>query len=122
MTYLERAQALAQRHRFTMAIILTISIALLMTVISLSLYVSSGTLQLDLSRPGYESARKEIINPDDDSDFATTGPVNKRALDEYQKLFDAQRKELDSIAKFKGKGLEDESLGMGSGQPAPVAP
>ena len=114
MITLERVKQTAIRHQFTMAIALTIIIAIIMTAISLSLYVSSGTLQLDLSRPGYESARKELIKPEDKSDFATNGPIDKRALDEYQKQFDAQRTELNRIGKFKDQGLSDDSLTLSS--------
>ena len=93
-----------------MAIALTVIIAFIMTAVSLSLYVSSGTLQLDLSRPGYESARKDLIKPEEKKDFATNGPIDKEALDEYQKQFDAQRTELNRIGKFKDQGLNDDSL------------
>lgn len=110
MKWINDLRTLAVRHQLVMAIALTIFIALIMTVVSLSLYVSSGTLQLDLSRPGYESARKELIKPQNEADFATNGSVDKEALEKYQKLFDEQRKELNSIGKFKDKALEDETL------------
>lgn len=110
MIGLERIKAIAIRHQLTMAIALTIIITLIMTGVSLSLYASSGALQLDLSRPGYEAVRKEIIKPEDKTDFATNGSINKQALDEYQKLFDAQRTQLNSIGTFKDKGLDDDSL------------
>ena len=84
----------------------------MMTAISLSLYASSGTLQLDLSRPGYEAARKNIINPDDTSTFSASGPVDAKALEQYQKLFDAQRKEMNTLSRFKDNGLSDPSLGL----------
>ncbi len=110
MITFEQAKQTASRHQFTMAIGLTIVIAFIMTAVSLSLYVSSGTLQLDLSRPAYESARKELIKPEDKKEFATNGPIDKAALDEYQKQFDAQRTELNRIGKFKDQSISDESL------------
>lgn len=113
MKWFDRFKAFATQHQFMMAILLTIFVAILMTGVSLSLYVSSGTLQLDLSRPGYASARKELIKPQSTDEFATNGPINKQALDEYQKLFDEQRKELNSIGKFNDKGLDDDSLTLG---------
>lgn len=110
MKWINDLRSLVSRHQLVMAIALTIFIALIMTVLSLSLYVSSGTLQLDLSRPGYESARKELIKPQNDADFASNGPVNKETLETYQKLFDEHRKELNSIGKFKDKALDDDTL------------
>lgn len=114
MITLERIKQTAIRHRFMMAIVLTVVIACIMTAISLSLYVSSGTLQLDLSRPGYESARKELIKPEDKKDFAINGAIDKQALEEYQKQFDTQRAELNRIGKFKDHGLSDDSLTLSS--------
>ena len=115
MNWLNHFKAFATQHQFMMAIIFTVFIAIIMTGVSLSLYVSSGTLQLDLSRPGYETARKELIKPQSTNEFATNGPINKQALEEYQKLFDEQRKELNSIGKFKDKGLDDDSLTIAQG-------
>ncbi len=110
MISLARMKEIALKHQLTIAIILVVIVAIIMTAVSLSLYVSSGTLQLDLSRPGYESARKELIKPEDKTDYATNGSVNKQALDAYQKLFDAQRTELNRIGKFKDLGLSDDTL------------
>lgn len=118
MSLVVRARAVAEQHRFTMAVLLAVFISFIMTAISLSLYVSSGTLQLDLSRPGYESARKNIINPDDTVEFSSSGPVNTQSLDQYQKLFDAQRKEMNSISAYKDKGLDDDSLTLRPPAPA----
>lgn len=112
MTRKERFKELALKHQLTLAIFLTVVIACIMTSVSLYLYSSSGAIQLDLSRPAYEAARKEIVNPRSDNDFSTTGAVSKEELDTYQKLFDDQRKDLNSFGRFKDKGLDDESLGL----------
>lgn len=114
MNPLARVKAVAAKHQFTMAITLTIIVAFIMTAVSLSLYVSSGAIQLDLSRPGYEAARKELIKPEEKKDFAANGPINKEALDEYQKQFDAQRTELNRIGKYEDKGLDDDALVLSS--------
>lgn len=100
----------ASKHRFTAAIVIVIAVAMTMTAISLSLYYSSGTLQLDLSRPGYETARKNIVNPDDTSEFSPYGPINSQTLSKYQTLFDTQRREMNALGNFKDKGLDDASL------------
>ena len=101
--------ALVSRHRFPFAIASVISIAILMTTISLSLYVTSGTARLDLSRPGYESVRKNIqITPEET--FNTDGPINKAALDEFDKLLGQRRANLNALGDFKDASLDDASL------------
>lgn len=98
-----------QRHRFLFAIVTVIGAALLMTAVSLSLYVTSGTSRLDLSRPGYEQARKDIKPTPEDS-FSSDGPVDKSALDEFQKLYDTRRTNLNELGDFKDTTLDDASL------------
>ena len=105
----ERLVALLNQHRFTAVIGLVIMIALIMTSISLSLYVSSGTLQLDLSRPGYESVRKEISSQSSE-DFPATGPITTKTMDSFQKQYAAQRSGLNSISQFQDSALDDDSL------------
>lgn len=114
MTLTQRLTQVLMKHQLVLMIVATIAVALIMTWISLSLYVSGGTLQLDLSRPGYEAVRKEIFNPNASQDFSATGSVDSAILDKYQTLFDAQRQDLNSFSRFKDKALDDDSLTLGS--------
>ena len=50
---LEPIRRFLEAHRLPIAIGIAVSVALLMTVISISLYIRSGAPRLDLSRPGY---------------------------------------------------------------------
>jgi hypothetical protein len=102
-------QALVGRHRFPFAIGGVIGIALLMTAVSLSLYVTSGTARLDLSRPGYESVRKNIQQSSGES-FNPDGPVDKAALDEFDKLFGQRRANLNALGDFEDTSIDDVSL------------
>lgn len=120
MSVLTRAKSMVVDHQFAWAITLAVLIACLMTAVSLSLYVSTGAIQLDLSRPGYETARKEIIKPTNTPDFAAYGVIDVKTLDEYQERFDSQRTSLNKIGKFKDKSLEDDSLSLSV--PAPPSP
>jgi hypothetical protein len=102
-------RATVQRHRFPVAIAIVVGIALLMTAVSLSLYITSGTSRLDLSRPGYEQVRKDV-KATPDASFSSDGPVDKAALDEFQKLYDARRTNLNELGDFKDTTLDDSSL------------
>jgi hypothetical protein len=102
-------QQLVSRHRFVFAITAVISVALLMTAVSLSLYVTSGTSRLDLSRPGYEAVRKDVqITPEEN--FASDGPVDKAALDEFNRLLQKRRTNLNALGDFKDTSLDDATL------------
>jgi len=99
------------RHQFTVAIALVIGVGILMTTISMYLYTSSGALQLDLSRPGYESVRDDI-NKDSKKDFSSFGPIDAGTLEDFQKLYSSQRSQLNSISEFNDDTLSDDTLGV----------
>lgn len=102
-------RATVSRHRFPFAIAGVVAIALLMTATSLSLYITSGTSRLDLSRPGYEQARKDV-KPTPEANFSADGAVDKSSLDEFQHLYDTRRTNLNELGDFKDTTLDDSSL------------
>lgn len=106
-------QKVAQKSsRFKLAITLTVAIviALLLTFISVSMYIKSGVASLDLSRPGYEQVRDQIRPSTDNKSFSPNGPVNKAALDEFSKLYQAEIKQLSGGNNFSDKSLSDNQL------------
>lgn len=104
-----KLQRLINRHKLPFAIFCAITIAIILTVISMWLYIKSGTSSLDLSRPGYTAVRDQVIAQPAES-FDETGPLDKKTVDEFKKLFDAQRKTLNSLGDFDDASLTDESL------------
>jgi hypothetical protein len=109
--------ALVGRHRFPFAIGSVICVALLMTAVSMSLYVSSGASRLDLSRPGFEQARKGIKQTPDDK-FNSDGKVDSATVDEFEKLYQKQRVYLNNLGDFKDTSLDDPSLRLSSDAPS----
>lgn len=105
----EEFPKLVARHRFLFAIGAVIAVSMLMTAVSLSLYVSSGTSRLDLSRPGYESVRQDVQEAPEDT-FRSDGVVDKAALDEFEKLLHARRSNLNGLGDFEDQLLDDSSL------------
>lgn len=105
-----RISGAVQRHRFAYAITGAISIGLLLTVISMSLYISSGASQLDLSRPGYERARTQVDESKDDERFTASGPMNSDVIDEFQKLYAKNRTKLNGSDKFDSAIIDDTQL------------
>lgn len=105
----ENFKGLISRHRFPFAITGVVGIAFLMTAISLSLYVTSGTSRLDLSRPGYENVRKDVQEGPEET-FRSDGPVNKAALDEFERLLQKRRDNLNGLGDFEDTSLDDTSL------------
>lgn len=100
----------AERHRLAYGIASAIGVGLLLTVISMSLYISSGASRLDLSRPGYEKARSEVVETKDDDTFSATGPMDLKTIDEFQKLYSSHRTTLSALDSFDSTVMDDTQL------------
>lgn len=105
----ERFVDIVQRHRLLYGILLAIVIGMLLVAISMSLYVTSGASQLDLSRPGYEKARTQV-NATKEDNFDSVGPINAGVISEFQKLFDKRRETIDASDNFDSSVLDDSQL------------
>ena len=113
----ELEQGFWTRHRFLLLIIATIGLSLTMVVISLVAYNVSGTAQLDLSRPGYQSVRDQVERTDQTSGFSGNGPVNTQVLEEFTQLFDEQAARAKAVDAFNGDPLNPEVLYAQPAQP-----
>lgn len=90
----------------------SIIIALLLVVVSLALYASSGAAQLDLSRPGYKSVQSQVDQAGSFESFSASGPVNRKVIEEFEKSFEKQIKSVDGTDVFSPSTLDDQTLGI----------
>jgi hypothetical protein len=101
---------LIDRHRITYAIIGALLLTMLLTAVSMALYVSSGASRLDLSRPGYERIRDDAQRNDDEEAFSATGPINSSVANDFQKRFSKHRATLNKLDTYGTNALDDEEL------------
>lgn len=97
-------------RRILLGIIGVVTVALIMTVISVWVYNLSDVARLDISRPGYEQARQSVIKGNETQQFSATGELDKDALDTFERLFDERLKALQAIGKFDGNSMSDDQL------------
>lgn len=99
-------------HQFFVMILIVLAISMFMVYVALSLYQSSGTLQLDLSRPGYDSARQEAIKGNEVfRGFSADGTIDSESLNEFDALYKQKAAEaLIDIDAFSGEALSDATL------------
>lgn len=93
-------------------------IAFIVTVVSTMLYVASGTITTDLSRPGYERVRKEVKSPKTEQIYDTTSPVTAKAIDEFMKDYTKRVQALNGYSNFSGTALDDNDLQLAPGAPS----
>lgn len=100
-----------KRHQFLSLVFGSIGISLFLVFVALSLYQTSGTIQLDLSRPGYAKAREEAIK---DSQvfigFSPDGKIDKKALDEFETMYTDKANDATSLNAYSGDALSDQAL------------
>jgi cell division protein FtsI/penicillin-binding protein 2 len=113
-TIVEDQRAFWVEHRFLLLIILTIVTALILTIVSVSIYYASGASQLDLSRPGYQSVSDKVDRAGIVDDYSVIGPVNTKTVEEFTKLYDAQAKKAKAVDAFNGDPLNPEVLEFGT--------
>lgn len=97
-------------HRFLAMVIGSIGVAGLLTALSLSLYNSTGTAQLDLSRPGYSAVRSKAAATKKIEGFSNIGPIDDDALSQFRKLYSDQLTQMNTVDAFGGDALTDSSL------------
>jgi len=102
------------QHRLSLLLILTVAIALVMTVVSVVIYNTSGAAQLDLSRPGYRSVSDKVERTDKIDTYSASGPVNKETIEEFIKLYDTQAAKAKAVDAFNGDPLNPEVLEFGT--------
>ena len=107
---LEPVRRFLDTHRLPIAIGLAVVVALLMTTISISLYIRSGASRLDLSRPGYEAVRKQVTASEDDDVLSATGPMDVKTVDTFQTMFNKRRFTLDKLDPFAPSVIDDNSI------------
>ena len=102
------------RHRLSLLLIITVLIALFMTVVSVVIYNSTGAAQLDLSRPGYRSVSDKVEKTDEIDTYSASGPVNKDTVQEFMTLYDTQASKAKAVDAFNGDPLNPEVLEFGT--------
>ncbi len=104
---------LTAKHRILLLIGLTIIITSVFTAIGLMLYNTSGSAQLDLSRPGYKGVN-EIVEKNKPTfvEYPATGEINEATLKEFQDLYKKHLDNVKSVEAFRGDPLAPDALGI----------
>lgn len=109
-----------QRHRFLLLIAGVILISCVMVVIGMYLYNTSGAAQVDLSRPGYQSVQREASRDTTDDSFASTGKLDKTALDSFDTMYADHARQVVGVDSFDPNAVDPNTLQLfatNSGQP-----
>lgn len=106
----QTAESRRRKFRFASMIICVIAVACTLTGISLHIYNASGAAQVDLSRPGYQSVRKEATANTSDEQFSATGNLDAKAYSQFNAMYDRHAKRTVDAPSFGEEALSDDSL------------
>ncbi len=100
--------------------VLSVSIALITTIVSLVVYHNSGDIYLDRSRPGFLPDEEEVeAKPQSTYVFESTGNIDAPVLNDFIDHYEDAVEVIDNLdGPFSATPLSDESLGI----PAAPAP
>jgi hypothetical protein len=99
------------QHRFFLLIGASITIALILVAISMTLYATSGAAQLDLSRPGYKSVISQAVTTDSSfGNYSSVGKLDQEAINEFKALYDEQSAKAKAVDAFSGDPLDPDLL------------
>lgn len=101
-----------KNYKFALMITLSVIIAVTLSGISVFVYVWTGAINIDLSRPGYEKNREETAYDEDEIPFSSSGPINSEAIDDFNQRLDKIQNELGGMNNFSADAMSDEALGL----------
>jgi hypothetical protein len=99
-------------YRFAIMIAAVVVLVLVFTGVSITIYIASGAVNIDLSRPGYESVRAETAIDETEAPFDSAGPINKSVADDLNRRLENVQTGLAEMNNFSGEALSDEALDL----------
>ena len=103
-------QAQRKKYRFAGMIASVILVSCVLTGISLQIYNASGAAQVDLSRPGYQSVRKEASADRSTEQFSSTGELSPEVFAQFDSMYERHAKRTVDATSFGEEALSDDSL------------
>ncbi|HEX6462166.1 MAG TPA: hypothetical protein VFZ58_02730 [Candidatus Saccharimonadales bacterium] len=102
------------------ALMVAIGIALFLTGVSTALYLSSNFSRIDLSKPKNTDIRDKVsASTNEESQIDTSGPITKDSIKKMREHMQSAQANLKKAGGFDTPVLEDATLGIGAGEPAP---
>jgi hypothetical protein len=99
-------------YQFATMITSAVLLTAILTTVSIWIYVSSGAINIDLSRPGYEKIREETSAEATETQFLPSGPIDKAVVDDFNSRLESLQARLSSMNNFSNDVVSDEALGI----------
>ena len=111
-----------EAHRFGILIFLVVVIAVVLVLVAMSIYNSSGAAQLDMSGPRYEGVRGKVIQEKTVTSFPSSGQLDKDAFSEFSKAYDQHAKAISQVNGYAPEAVANDAFNLTPAQNSPVPP
>jgi hypothetical protein len=113
---ISRIQSFQQMHsmvKFAYFIVGAIIVALILVIVAMYMYRSSGAAQLDLSRPAYNAIRTKASGEEKFDGIEPEGKLTNTVYDAFEKMYDQKAKEVQQKKDgFNSEQMNDAVLGI----------
>ncbi len=82
----------------------------ILVLVSVWIYYAAGYATLDLSRPGFEKQRGELVDIEPQLPYDSTGPITEGVVKDFLKEYDERAASLKAFGDFKDSALGDKEL------------
>lgn len=82
----------------------------ILVFISVWVYYGAGYATLDLSRPGFEKQRGELVDIEPQLPYDSSGKITEGVVKDFLKEYDERNASLKSFGDFKDSALGDKEL------------
>jgi len=101
------------KHQLGLFILLAVIVALVLTVISVTVYIKSGAINVDCSLPtDAEVCQKVMIEDESEKSFSPSGFFNEQAIKDFNAVYDDIKSGLDKMGDFSTDVISDETLDL----------
>jgi len=109
-----------RQNRFFLLVGGAIIISIILVIIALAMYNSSGAAQLDLSRHAFQKVQSEAgRSAADDQTYPSSGQLDAKAFNDFKKFYDAHVDTIKQTKAFDPSAMTDEALGIPSSSTTP---
>lgn len=99
-----------ERHRFLVMVFGAVGISFILVLIAMHFYVSSTAIELDLSRPAYQSVREQANRDTQTASFPSTGKIDDAAVQQFRTMYTDQYDKAVGVDGFDSKAMSDQAL------------
>jgi hypothetical protein len=106
----DKIMAAIQHNKLLFLVLIVVAATIIFTVISVAIYVRLGDISLDLSRPGYEDVRDDVVDDGSYTPYPVDGELGHEALQDFLSRLSKQQTEVGQLTGFIDDVLSDEAL------------